>query len=555
MVGILINLTSKKNILLQSNESLSLSDKQLNWLQDHPNISYVITPHFKPVDYVNSAGEHAGYISEYIKEIERLLGVKFKFIPTSTWSETLEAVKNKKADFVSIVSRTPEREGYMQFSEPYVNFPNALFLNKDKFKTPVKLKDLNYATIALVKDYAVGEYIKTNYPLIEIVNYTTQEQCVEATSEGVVDGFIAEAAFINHTVTQKNITNLLFSGATGFTSELSLGIRNDWPILADILIAALGQIDQKKKFEFANKWYHQDEKETFWTRNFLKICLTCLAFSLVICIWHFIKSRIHKSHIEREHSILEAKSRTFASISHDIRTPLASMNGMLTLANREANPDKRKEQLTDALSSSTYLLSLINEILTFTKIDSGNITLTLEAQPLKPIIESTIGLFKNQAKSDISFISHIDLSEIPEDHKVIIDSLRVQQVIANLISNALKFTTQGSVTFNTYWIPSPQQTTFWNEDELGAFTQKNGILIAEIIDTGIGIKPEKVKTIFQAFEQADAEIEKDFGGAGLGLSICRDICQIYGGDIKVISEYKKGSTFTFAIPLETLSPC
>ena len=111
------------------------------------------------------------------------------------------------------------------------------------------------------------------------------------------------------------------------------------------------------------------------------------------------------------------------------------------------------------------------------------------------------------------------------------------------------------MTFNTYWIPSPQQTTFWNEDELGAFTQKNGILIAEIIDTGIGIKPEKVKTIFQAFEQADAEIEKDFGGAGLGLSICRDICQIYGGDIKVISEYKKGSTFTFAIPLETLSPC
>ncbi len=542
---------SKSEEQIFRNERNWLSDKQLQWLAEHPQIFYSVSPHFIPIEYLDKNGQHAGFTSEFIKEIEHLLSVKFTLVPTKTWSENLAFLKNKTIDFTALASHSPDREDYMRLSKDYVTFQSFLYLNKELHKESRPLKKLNNATLAIPEGYVTANFIKTNYPKIRIKHYPTPRQCIQAASRGDTDGFIGGGASVAYLLKQEHITNLLFSGPIGFSAEMGMGVRKDLPILEKILTAALGQITQKQKLEFEDKWYHNYSESNFWNQNFLKICSVCTTLAAVICLYLILRSKADQKQSSQERNLHEARSRTFASVSHDIRAPLAAMNGMLALAAKEQNQEKRKQQLTDALTSSTYLLNLTNEILMFTKVNAGSSTLKLKAQPLPPVIKTTVELFKNQSKQNVIFTADIDLAAIENKALVMIDSLRLQQVFTNLISNALKFTNEGSVTLKTYWINSAQNTTLWQQSELESLSPSRGFLIAEVIDTGIGIKAERLESIFGHFEQAESEIEKNFGGSGLGLSICRDICHLYGGEIKAISTLGQGSSFSFALPLDT----
>jgi HAMP domain-containing protein/signal transduction histidine kinase/CheY-like chemotaxis protein len=238
------------------------------------------------------------------------------------------------------------------------------------------------------------------------------------------------------------------------------------------------------------------------------------------------------------------KSEFLANMSHELRTPL---NSLLLLSNiMSENTDgnltpKQIEYAQTIHSSGTDLLELINDILDLAKIESGTMAVEVDKIPFKDIHNFVERTFRQIAESKkLEFI--IDLSKnLPQ--AIHTDGKRLQQVLKNLLSNAFKFTEKGQVTLKIEVV-----TSGWNSDN-EILKQATTVVGFKVIDTGIGIAPEKYHIIFEAFQQADGTTNRKYGGTGLGLSISRQIAYMLGGEIHLSSELSQGSTFTLYLPI------
>jgi EAL domain-containing protein (putative c-di-GMP-specific phosphodiesterase class I)/signal transduction histidine kinase/CheY-like chemotaxis protein len=231
-----------------------------------------------------------------------------------------------------------------------------------------------------------------------------------------------------------------------------------------------------------------------------------------------------------------AKSDFLATMSHEIRTP---MNGVMVMAEMLAAgdlPPKQRRFAEVIAKSGASLLATINDILDFSKIEAGK--LELEAMPADPaeVIEDCLALFWERARAKgLDLAAHID----PAMPALIeTDPTRLRQVIGNLVNNAIKFTETGAVMVQAAPVDSP----------LGPR------LRIAVRDTGIGIARDKIPSLFEAFSQADQATTRRFGGAGLGLAICRRLAEAMGGRLTADSELGKGSVFALDLPMTALAP-
>jgi len=227
------------------------------------------------------------------------------------------------------------------------------------------------------------------------------------------------------------------------------------------------------------------------------------------------------------------KSEFLANMSHELRTPLNSvlLLSRLLSENNEKNLSKEQVEYAQVIQSSGQgLLSLIDEILDLSKIEAGKMELEYHPVMVQEIVQDMKNLFTPIAKEKgLELAINVD-ENLPS--RIETDKMRLEQVLKNLLSNALKFTSRGSVTLSIEKLKE--------NDSFIAFTVK---------DTGIGIPKEKLGLIFEAFQQADGSTRRKYGGTGLGLSISRELTRLLGGEIKVTSEPGKGSEFTIYVPV------
>jgi signal transduction histidine kinase/CheY-like chemotaxis protein len=238
------------------------------------------------------------------------------------------------------------------------------------------------------------------------------------------------------------------------------------------------------------------------------------------------------------------KSEFLANMSHELRTPLNSLLilSKLLAGNSGKNlTEKQVEFARNIHDAGADLLTLINDILDLSKIESGTVSIDIGEMPLAQLKEQTQRMFAQMAqekKLDFSVEVAADLPEV-----VYTDDKRLQQVIKNLLSNAFKFTEAGSVTLKICKADSGWSAA---NDQLSASGQ---VLAFSVTDTGIGIPEEKQRLIFEAFQQADGTTSRKYGGTGLGLSISREIARLLGGELRVVSKPGEGATFTLYVPL------
>ncbi|HAA12720.1 MAG TPA: ATPase [Cytophagales bacterium] len=231
---------------------------------------------------------------------------------------------------------------------------------------------------------------------------------------------------------------------------------------------------------------------------------------------------------DQAEAALQSRSNFLSVMSHEIRTPMNAVIGLTNHLIQDDPPFKQHEVLNTLKFSAENLLMLINDVLDFSKLEAEKVAFDRQAVALKPLLKNLIQVYSPLAEEKgVDLILEYDEQTPPQ---IVADSTRTAQVLTNLIGNAIKFTEKGQVTLQV---------------EVKGLTETEVTLHFSVIDTGIGIAPEKLETIFDSFSQANTSITREYGGTGLGLSITKRLLNLQGVQLKVDSEVGKGSRFHF----------
>ncbi len=254
-----------------------------------------------------------------------------------------------------------------------------------------------------------------------------------------------------------------------------------------------------------------------------------------------ISERIEREQADKHRQIAEAatlaKSEFLANMSHEIRTPMNAIVGFSRLTLDTDLDRKQHEYLTSIRNAGENLLTLVSDILDFSKIEAGKLILEERPFRLEDTLRDVERLFRtDMRRKGITFAVNDHTAHspaFPSSGALIGDSLRLHQVLVNLVGNALKFTNDGEITLDVDVQSPPEQLPL--------------VIRFTVRDTGIGIAPEQAERLFESFEQAESSTTRRFGGTGLGLTICKRLVEVMGGDIEVESTPGEGSEFTFTV--------
>ncbi len=478
---------------------------------------------------------HNGILFDLMEKIKEKTGLNYEFVKAENFGHSLRLVQNGEADVVGVYlgDYDSASEKSLAITNSYATVGMSLIRNKTVTYPSENLK------VGIIEGRPLPDEIDA-----EIIEFSNIYDALEAANKGKVDLVYGVSSLIEQAIQEQYFTNLVPVSISENTAAVRFAVNKpaNTPLLT-VLNKCLNMFSESELatiFNVNNEAigvYKYSIRDLIYGNPvlFTVIVATVLIAAAVIVfiiIWFRTGKTKMRLQLEKSNAESQAKSEFLSRISHEIRTPMNAVLGLtdLTLMQEDASA-QLKESLSKIRSSSRYLLTLLNDILDMSRIDGG--MMTIEDKPFsltKMLDELNSMMFSEAERSGIT----LTVSNCLAEDKFNGDEIRLKQILANLIANALKFTpSDGAVT-----------VTVKPDD------QTEGNVYFDVTDNGMGIAPEHQERIFRAFVQEGTNYTKS-QGIGLGLSISQNLVRMMGGNLQVKSMPGEGSTFYFSIPLKT----
>ncbi len=526
-----------------ADEASSFTEEELSFIKEHPVVTLGVDPGFVPFEFIDKDGEYKGITADYLALISDITGIEFRVTKGLSWPEAYDMAVNGSLDMLPAVGKTEEREQHFIFSEPYYQFKRVI-VTKDTDNKINAIADLEGRIVAVQRNSSHHSYL-LNYPKINLSLYDSVEAALTAVATGEEVAFIGNLATTVYIIRTNGLTNLRF---VSFEAEkqqtLHFAVRKDWPILISIINKALNKITESQKNDINNRWidlkadvdYGPLLQAIYFAGAYIAVFIIASSFWIVK-----LKKEIRcrkQVQLDLENAKKEAdeanefKSSFLARMSHEIRTPLNTIIGVAYLLKKTEISLTQRMYADRITQAANNMLSIINDILDYSKIEAGKVELETASFSMDQVIQDVVNIISYKVEEQgLGF-------RLAKDPKVpnwfFGDAKRIEQILLNILNNAVKFTSKGEVALDI---------------RLAAKENDKYHLTFTVTDTGIGMTQEQTSKLFTPFTQADSSINRRFGGSGLGLSIVKNLADMMGGRIQVFSEPNEGSTFIVSLTL------
>jgi len=514
-------------------EETIISTLEKEYITNHGAINVVCLSDWYPVCYRGSYDECSGAVIALLREIGSRTGLQFTFTKVDTIKEAQASIEDGTYD---VIAGFPYDYAWAADNHTTLTLPFAS-MNMMQVTSGSSTEILTAAVPEnSYQEYFTREIESTGYTYYR---YHDISECLQAVKSGTVDCALIDAMQAEYYQKRYSYRGLKYQSIAGGNFQIALAVADTAdPMLLSILnksISSIGSQQISQMFEDASQAAESRSliDQVYSNSRFAAWFFTLLGFILAAIISLIIYGRRMKIKNQQIQEAVAAKSDFLSNMSHDMRTPLNGIIGYTNLAMDEDNQPVTQDYLKKVKISGEFLLSLINDTLDISKIESGKFTLKPETVNSNDLLESIVVPIQAAAeKKNIKF--HMDLSGIYSGY-IVVDSLNLKKVILNLLSNAIKFTPEGG---EVNLVVS----------EIEAVNGCNCRIIVK--DNGIGISPEFQTKMFEPFTQEGAPQARSAVGTGLGLSIVKRIVTLMNGTIEVKSELNKGSQFTVLVPIQ-----
>ena len=518
--------------------NIQLSDRDLEYVNERKTITVAVPENWYPL-YCKETPlkNHTGIMADVLDEIKSFTGLRFSYVYAKNYADAIRLIQQGDADILGFFlgDENDAAQLGLALSASYVSANNIIVRNKA----------CSYPAPGLVGALVENQRLPSGISVEKIRFYPSIKEALFAVNNGEADFIYGLSSRMEQDILRYHFTNLAPVTLVNDQSTISfaLPIPVD-PDLLTILNKAINNLSESERTVIRNRNLESIGVNEFSLTDFIyanplqfmfivMFVLSVLFTALLLAIGARMKATVIQGNLKRAEAANLAKSEFLSRMSHEIRTPMNGIVGMSTIAMQNIdNTDKIKDCLEKVIMSSKHLLALINDVLDMSKIESGKVELRHESFNFRAFLQDLENLYGEQAKS--KGISYETILASDLEVQIIGDSLRLNQVLSNLLSNALKFTpAKGMIKL---------RVSKTGED------QENVYLRFEVIDTGCGIAEENYDKIFESFEQENVDVTYKYGGTGLGLSIVKRFTGLMGGGIHVTSVQGNGSTFTVDLP-------
>lgn len=346
--------------ILITNKEIELTNEERLWLKEHPVIRVGSDPEWGPIEYLTKDGTFDGLSVDYLKKIEQKLNIQFEFV-NQNWQGLINLAKEKEIDMFSCIARTSERDSYLNFTSPYIEIPTGIFAKEDvSYISNINL--LKGKKVAVVEEYAIHNYMKNNFPDIDLILVKTPKEGLKSVVKGKAFAYIDNILILGHIIRNTGYYNIKMVGESPFVNIQRMGIRKDWPIFRDIMQKAINTISEEERNNIYNKWAPLIHEQEIDYSLFWKIGAGIVFIILFILFWN----RSLAKQVTLRTLDLKASEKKYRGIYESLQDGYmkADLNGNILLANQFAADIlgyNLKELMSKDIAKELYYDSLDRE--------------------------------------------------------------------------------------------------------------------------------------------------------------------------------------------------